>query len=350
MGIERHTLHDRPPENEDDAIDEPAAPAWFAVSRGAAFFVGGMTLLILVSEMRFAHFSAGGWWLDLAPLPKPAARGLLALTAALLLFFSFFPRAAPVLRRLGAACTVALLGLALWNTWHFYQALAGKPSGGEIPVPFALHVAGTLIVIVPGLLTAGWERSNFFKDFLVGMTTIATCLAAFPFAQFVCLGKTRDREAADAVVVFAEGTESGKNQNALEDQVRAACELYRSGKVHKVILAGRGESPDETQNTLRRLATAERIPATDLVLSPTAKEMEASVAGTAKLLEDRKLPKVLLVASFYQLPRLKLCCQRAGLDVHTAPVPDKARLHELRPALAREATALWLCYLQPLLM
>ena len=66
-------------------------------------------------------------------------------------------------------------------------------------------MAGCLIVIVPGLLAAGWEHSNFFKDFLVGVSTIATCLAAFPLAQFVCLGKTTDRGPADAVVVFADG-------------------------------------------------------------------------------------------------------------------------------------------------
>ncbi len=350
MGIERHTLHDRTPEAEDDPVDEPAAPAWFAVTRGAAFFVGGVTLLILLGEMRFPHFNASAWWLDLHPLPKPAARGFLALAAVLLLFFSFFPRAAPALRRLAAVCTLGLLGLTLWNTWRFYQHLAGGQTANEVPVPFGLHVAASLIVIVPGLLATGWERSSFFKDFLVGMVTVATCLAGFPLAQFVCLGKTDDRCAADAVVVFADGAEAKGNPNALADQVRAACALYRDGKVHKVILAGRGESFDETQNTMRRLATSERIPNGDLLLSSGVMEMEASVAATAKVLEEQKLARVLVAAPFYQLPRIKLCCQRAGLDVHSVPVRKKLRFQELRPSLIHEGTALWLCYLQPLLM
>lgn len=350
MGIERHTLHDLTPETEDESVDETAAPAWFAISRGAAFFVGGVTLLILLGEMRFPHFNASGWWLDLHPLPKPAARGYLALSAVLLLFFSFFPKAAPGLRRLAALCTLGLLGLTFWNTWRFYQHVAGAPMGTEVPVPFGLHVAAILIVIVPGLLAAGWERSSFFKDFLVGMLTVATCLAGFPLAQFVCLGKTDDRCAADAVVVFADGAEVGKNPNALADRVRAAGALYRDGKIHKVVLAGRGESSDETQNALRRLATSERIPDGDMLLISPVMEMEASVAATVKVLEDQKLVRVLVAAPFYQLPRIKLCCQRAGLDVHTVPVREKLRLLELRPSLVREATALWLCYLQPLLM
>jgi uncharacterized SAM-binding protein YcdF (DUF218 family) len=351
MGFERRTLHELPPEvEEEESFDEPAAPAWLAVTRGTAFFVGAVTLLVLYSEMRFPHFNAASWWLDLNPVPKPAARGALALTAVLLLFFSFFPKAAPALRKLAALCTVAVLGVTLWHTWKFYQHVSAPHQGGELPVPFTLHAAGCLIVIVPGLLAAGWERSNFFKDFLVGMATIATCVAAFPLAQFVCLGKVDDRCAADAVVVFADGGEVDKNPAALADQVRAACDLYRDGKVHKVILAGRGESPDVTQNTLRQLATSEHIPDKDVVLSSVAKEMESSVAATAKIVEEQKLSKVLVTGAYYQLPRIKLCCQRAGFDVHTVPIRDKARLQELRPAFLREATALWLSYLQPILM
>ena len=349
MGFERRTLHDLPPEIEDEeSADEPAAPAWFAVTRGTAFFVGAVTLLVLYGEIRFPHFNSASWWLDLSPVPKPAARGALALTAVLLLLFSFFPRVTPALRKLAALCTLAALGVTLWHTWKFYQITTRHP-GDELPVPFTLHAAGCLIVIVPGLLAAGWERSNLFKDFLVGVATIATCVAAFPLAQFVCLGKVDDRCAADAVVVFAEGAEGENNASALADQVRAACDLYRDGKAHKVILAGRGESPDATQSTLRQLATNEHIPDKDVVVSTATKEMEGSVAATAKIVEEQKLSQVLVTGPYYQLPRIKLCCQHAGFDVHTVPIRDKARLQELRPAFVREATALWMSYLQPLM-
>jgi uncharacterized SAM-binding protein YcdF (DUF218 family) len=350
MGTERHTLHELTSETEDESAYEPAAPGWFAVTRGAAFFVGGVTLLNLLAEMRFPHFNAAAWWLDLQPLPKPAARGFLALTSVLLLLFSFFPRAAPMLRRLGALCTLGLLGVTFWNIWRFYHHIIGGPPITEVAIPITVHVAGSLIVVVPGLLAPGWERSNFFKDFLIGSLTVTTCLAGFPLAQFVCLGRTDERCAADAVVVFADAAEAGTGSNSLADQVRAACSLYRDGKAHKVVLAGRGESSEETQNAMQRLATEEKVPKGDLVLSSPVNDMEASVTATAKLLEEQKLAKVLIAAPFYQLPRLKLCCQRAGLDVHTVPIHDKIRLQELRPTLAREAVALWLCYLQPVLM
>jgi len=152
------------------------------------------------------------------------------------------------------------------------------------------------------------------------------------------------------VVVFADGAEAGKNSDALAEEVRSACALYRDGKVHKVVLAARGESSEAMQNTLRRLAAGEHLPEGDLLLPSSGAEMEASVAATAKVLEEQKLGHILVTAPFYQLPRIKLCCQRAGLDVHTVPVPGKLRLHELQPFLVKEGQALWLCYLHPLLM
>jgi vancomycin permeability regulator SanA len=122
----------------------------------------------------------------------------------------------------------------------------------------------------------------------------------------VCLGKTADRAAAVAVVVFADGADAGKNPEAIADEVRSACALYRDGKVHKVVLAGRGESSEETQNTLHHLATGEHVPDGDLLLTATGVEMDASVAATAKLLQEQKLAHVLVTAPFYQLPRIKL--------------------------------------------
>ena len=319
MRTERHTLHDLPPETEDEFVDEPSAPARFAVTRGVAFFVGSVSLLVLLSEMKFPHFRRNTWWLDLRPLPRPLAHGFLALTAVLLLFFSFFPRAAPALRRLGRLCTAGLLGLSFWNIWRFYQHAGGVPAGTEVPVPFSLHVAGCLIVIVPGLLAAGWEQSNFFKDFLVGVSTIATCLAAFPLAQFVCLGKTADRGPADAVVVFADGAESATRPHALAERVGAACPALPRGKspqsdAGRSRRVGRGDARDNAAAGGRRKNSGG-----DVLVGSASAEMEASVAAMAKVAGDQKLVRLVIAAPFYELPRIKLCCERAGLNATASP-------------------------------
>ena len=65
------------------------------------------------------------------------------------------------------------------------------------------------------------------------------CVLAFPLSQILFFGKTDYRRAADVAVVFgARAYADGRPSDALADRVRAACELYRSGTVTKLIFSG----------------------------------------------------------------------------------------------------------------
>ena len=73
----------------------------------------------------------------------------------------------------------------------------------------------------------------------------------------------------------------------------------------------------------------------------------------AKVAGDQKLaPGLVIAAPFYELPRIKLCCERAGLEMRTMRIPLRKRKEgplptALRSVLIRESTAFWLSYLQP---
>lgn len=348
---QRRPLREVAPPPEEESVDEPVAPAWFAVARGAALFVGCVTLLNLLGEMRFPHFSSSPWWIDLQPLPKPLARGYLALTSALLMFFCVFPRMNAAARRLAAVCTFGLLGAALWNTYRFYQLVRGGQLHTDVPIPFTLHVACTVAVILPGLL-ASYERFNFLKDVVFGWSTVGVCIVGFALAQCFCLGKSAERCPSDAVLVFADAAESEKMPQAPAERVHAACALYRDGQAHKLLLVvPSGDASEQAANGLRQAAIKEGIPEADVVVSAVGTEIDASVSAVAKTLEEQKLSRVLVSGPFYRLPRIKLCCQRAGLDPHVAPAArDEVPFKELRSILPRELGLLWLCHLQPLLM
>ena len=362
----RQSMHNRPQrhedwpaeeENRDTEQDQPAAPAWFAVSRATACFLGCMTLLNLLGEMRFAHFSAASWWIDLHFLPKSASRGVLALSAVLLIAFAFFPRANGLLRRFGALCTLGLLGAAGWTAFRFYRHDHAGQDLHNLPIPFALHVAALLLVALPGQLTGWWERTNFFKDFLIGMVTLATCIASFPLAHFVCVGQIDDRVASDAAAVLAgrSDTEKGADGKPTANPLRAACQLYREGLVKKVLLLNRPNesgTADETAQILRRAALAEGVAEADLLTPPAlaaSTDSRSALAEAAKFLDEQKLSHVLVVARFFEVPRIRLSFERAGLEIHSAPLREDVRPAAMRPVLARESAALWQCYLQPLL-
>jgi vancomycin permeability regulator SanA len=354
------TREDWPPakeENEESETDQPVAPAWFAVTRATSLFLGCVTLLNLVGEMRFPHFSAAGWWIDLHFLPKPASRGLLALSAVLLVAFAFFPRANGIMRRLGALCTLGLLGAAGWSVYRFYHHDHAGQGFRDVPIPFALHVVALLAVALPGQLTGWWERTNFFKDFLIGTMTLATCAAAFPLAHFVSVGQHNNRDAADVAVVFAAriDTEKAVDGKSSPNPLQAACQLYREGHLKKILLIVRPNesgTQEETATLLRHAAVADGVAESDLLSPPSlaaSGEARGSVVEAAKFLDDQKLSHVLIVARSLEVPRIQLSFQRAGLETQVAPVREDLRTAQMRPVLVREAVALWTCYLQPVL-
>ena len=362
----RQSMRDRPQrrddwaaeeDHEEAAEDQPVAPAWFAVTRATACFLGCVTLLNLLGEMRFAHFSAAAWWIDLHYLPKSASRGLLALSAALWIAFALFPRANGLVRRLGALCTLGLLGALGWTVFRFYRHDHAGQDLHSLPIPLALHVAALLIVVLPGQISGWWERTNFFKDFLIGTVTLATCAASFPLAHFVCVGQFDGRAAADVAVVFAgrSDTEKGADGKVTPNPLQQACQLYRDGQIKKILLISRSNesgTPEETAQILRRAALADGVAEADLLTSPavaTAGDSRAALGEAAKFLDEQKLSHVLIVARFFEVPRIKLSLERAGLDIHSAPLREDVRPAAMRPVLAREAAALWMCYLQPLL-
>ena len=351
MSIERRSLHELPPEiEEEESVDEPAAPGWFAVSRGAAFFFSAVTLLILLGELRFPHFNGSGWWLDLRPLPRPLARGLLALTAVLFLFFSFFPRAASGLRKLGAVCTVGLLGLTSWNAWQFYRHYAGH-SGSEIPILFALHVSGCLIVILPGLLAAGWEQSNFFKDFLIGAATIATCLAGFPLAQFVVPrqdGRPR----------------CGRRRGRLCRRGRGGKEPGGTGRRGPLGLCSLSRRKSAQSGSGRDGASRPRRRKTRSTASPRANTFRTGIFAHLGRRGDGSLgrrdgegfggaeagPRRRDRPHFISFPASSSVASGRDSTYTPCPYPRSCACRSCVPFWSTRGRALWLCYLQPLLM
>ncbi len=361
----RGSRHDRPQRHEDwhadeqdeaDSADESIAPAWFAVTRATALFLGCVTLLNLLAEMRFPHFSAAAWWIDLHFLPKSASRGFLGLSAVLLIAFAFFPRANGFVRRFGALCTLGLFGAAGWTVYRYYRHDHASPH--DLPFPFALHVAALLVVALPGQVSGWWERTNFFKDFLIGTVTLATCAATFPLALLVCVGQLDDRGAADVAAVFAGRSDADKSadEKPRANPFRTALQLYREGQIKKILLIARPSesgTPDETTQILRRTALAEGIAEADLLTLPAPaaqNDSRPALAESAKFLAEQKLSQVLIVARFFEVPRIRLTLQRAGLDAHSMPIREDVRPAAMRSIIFREATALWMCYLQPVTM
>src|SRR5688572_23768812 len=120
--------------------DEPGgAPAWHAVSRGVAWFLGIYVMIQLAAELRSGSFGTAIWWCDLRPLSNDPARGILAGSAVVLVLFAAGARLGTLLRVTALSLVFLLFAAAVRDVAVFYHEAASRPSAAR--VPFAAHLA-----------------------------------------------------------------------------------------------------------------------------------------------------------------------------------------------------------------
>jgi uncharacterized SAM-binding protein YcdF (DUF218 family) len=338
------------PSHESGEVACAAGPAWLAVSRGVAGFLGVFMLLNVVAEMRHAGFDANLGWIDLRPFPAAAVRAWLMTAGVLLLAFAARPLRSPAWRGVAIVFVGLLLAVALWNTLAYYGLLRRGHLHGGPAVPFSLHVAVCLVVILAGLRQAPLESERRGRHRWIAAGAFVACCVGFPLAQIHCAGRADYRRAADAAVVVgcqvhADGTPS----EALVDRVDTACRLYREGLVKRIVLSGGpGEGRVSEVEAMRRLVLAQGVPAEALEMDAPGRDTVASVRNTAKLLQERSAACVLVVSHFYDLPRIRLSYRRAGIEVFTVPAEQTQPLARQAWRSLGEAAALWWHYLRPL--
>jgi uncharacterized SAM-binding protein YcdF (DUF218 family) len=239
---------------------------------------------------------------------------------------------------------LALAAVAASNVITFYFLMATGRIMAGFPVPFSLLIcAGMVLVARDGL-----RRRESAKP-VVCWRVVAGCLVLFglfPLAQMLFFGNTDYRRPADAVVVFgARAYKDGRLSDALEDRVRTACELYRSGLARRLVMSGGpGDGTIHETEAMRRYAIQHGVRAEDVFVDQHGLNTEATVRNTVPLFRGWQARRVLAVSHFYHLPRIKLSYQRAGFEVCTVPARQKHVLSQLPYSMAREVAAFWAYY------
>lgn len=319
---------------------DEAAPVWVAVSRGVMCFLGFFALLSLLAELRQPAAHSDLWWLDLR-CPTPIARAGLSLAAALLLAFAVRPTLPDTMRRVAVTLTAALLGLTVWRTLGFYSAVRAGTLQSELALPFSLHFAACLTVVLAGLRVPAAENRLDRSGVWLFATGFLVCAITFPVAQIYCLGHMSYRRSAEAVLVQTGVTDNSDGESPeLAACLQTACALIREGLADELILAAAAEEETEAAGAMHRRAIAEGVPAERIrvLTANTIAEQSSGIEGSRP---------ILAVGRFHELPRLRLLWSRTGRELCTVPVRETRPASELAWQIAREVTALWSCYLRP---
>lgn len=174
--------------------------------------------------------------------------------------------------------------------------------------------------------------------------------------------RTRDRiyasvaetPARPAAIVFGAGYwPSGRLSDALADRMDTAIELYRAGRVNKLLLTGdnRFENYNEP-GRMSEYALSRGVPREDLVLDYAGRRTYDSCYRAKAIFG---VQQAVLVTQAFHLPRAIFACDRLGLDAvgtvadrHTYVYSDWYRLRELF-ALARAWLDVMLLHPEPVL-
>jgi vancomycin permeability regulator SanA len=115
-----------------------------------------------------------------------------------------------------------------------------------------------------------------------------------------------------AIVFGARVWDDGSPSNSLYDRVLTSVELYRSGRVQKLLMSGdkTGENYDEPA-AMKKLAIQLGVPESDIVLDNDGKR---TFETCSRAKEVFGVQKAVLVTQDYHLPRALYLCNSLGID------------------------------------
>lgn len=133
----------------------------------------------------------------------------------------------------------------------------------------------------------------------------------------------------------------GTPSDILRDRVAAAVELYRAGRVRKLLLSGDNRFVHYNEPArMRELALSQSVPDEDIVLDYAGRRTYDTCYRARHIFGLRE---VVVVTQRYHLPRALYTCRRLGLDA-VGYVADRRPYIHIRRYRAREIPALWLAW------
>ena len=133
----------------------------------------------------------------------------------------------------------------------------------------------------------------------------------------------------------------GTPSDVMKDRVEAAADLYRSGRVRKVLFSGDNRFVDYNEpGKMREYALSLGLPEEAIVLDHAGRRTYDSCYRARDIFALRE---VVLVSQRYHLPRALYICQRLGLDAVGYGADRRPYVH-IRSYWLREVPALWLAW------
>ena len=346
----RRRIRSREPEPPRKSPPVRVAPVWLAVSRAVACFIGMTLLLFLFVEIKQKGPGAPIWWLNALPVKPELIWGFLALTGFEFLGFFLLPRMSFARRWLTFTLTMILFSGALRESYFYYQMLKSKQILSDFPIPFSLHVAASLTIIIPGLFVSYDEQGSAFRNFVTICATISICLISFPLSLIYCAGHINNQQETEWALITGSTTSSGESSLIqIKNRVETGVELYRNGKFHKFCFASGEMIEEKTEARIMKDHAIELgVDPNDIVTEDQSHSFRETIEATTNLFKEKDIKTIRLINEFEPIARTRLAFERYGILVLTTPVKDEENKEISFKAIQKEIQGILKFFYRPL--
>ena len=380
----------------------------YVISRGVALFLSVFMLLSIIGGICFPGFNGIRWILHISFLPEIFTLIFIGFLGVYLLTFTFRPRMREY-RKTSLLIFLSIYAfLLVVNTFEYYYLLFKGMIKTKLPVPFTLILLFTIVVmilrirrikvvkdaVIRNSFLATLRRLLFFIDFMPfhlhinvfasrrtdkKMKNVANSIVsetfspkkrglkvitalqillvfgisafAFTLGQIYCYGLTSYERKVDAVVVLGASVHAdGTMSLVLEDRIRTACALVKSGKAEYLICSG-GPGPGRITEAraMRSFALRQGIAYSRILVDDHGLNTFETVSNLQQFIKAKKLKTFMAVSHFYHLPRIKLTCESFGITVFTVPAEESRTPSALPYFILREVFALWFYFFKTMI-
>lgn len=162
----------------------------------------------------------------------------------------------------------------------------------------------------------------------VARTALAITAALILAAGFIALriytyGNTSTDVKADAAIVLGAAVWSTDVSPVFRERINHALDLYRRGKVRKLIFTGgQGNKSEPTEAAAARAYAIENgIPANDILVEESSHTTFENVVNAKQLADAHGFRKVLVVSDPLHMKRAVTMARDIGLEAYPSPTP-----------------------------
>ncbi|PYS71881.1 MAG: protein sanA-like protein [Acidobacteria bacterium] len=155
------------------------------------------------------------------------------------------------------------------------------------------------------------------------LAVVLVLTIAFTAARIYTYGRTTADIDADAAVVLGAAVWSNSVSPVFRERINHAIDLYRRGKVRKIIFTGgQGNANEPTEaSAARSHAVANGIPLQAILIEQKSHTTYENIVYAKQIADANNLKKVLLVSDPMHMRRAMTMARDIGLDASPSPTP-----------------------------